>query len=160
MHYGEAPINQAGALAILQATLTRLLDQRCAAEGVSPDSVEYRAKYNLFPAFRAKEKAKTAGQKKKRGVLVSPDGSLTPDVVRRLFAMASMCPYCDRLMVSRDKTLDHLHPISKGGTHTLGNVTVCCYSCNSRKQAMTFDQWLRRLPPGVAARFRTNTRAA
>lgn len=117
------------------------------------DTVEYATKYRTNPAFRAQQKAKTAGQKKKRGVLVSPDGSLTGEVIRRLFATTSVCPYCDRLMQSADKSLDHIHPVSRGGQHTLGNVTVCCKSCNARKRDAEWGVWLQRLPAHIAARF-------
>ncbi|MGW6703600.1 HNH endonuclease [Streptomyces sp. NPDC054956] len=31
-------------------------------------------------------------------------------------------------------TVDHVVPLSKGGSHTLGNVRTACLGCNSRKQ--------------------------
>jgi 5-methylcytosine-specific restriction endonuclease McrA len=156
---GEAPSTVSGARLILKDTLLALLLQRCEDQGLRRDSVQYSVKYNTNPAFRANEKAKTAGQKKKRGVLVSPDGSLTPQVIRRLFATTSTCPYCQKLLSSRGKELDHLTPVSRGGTHTLGNVTVCCKSCNSRKRNKPLVAWLASLPPHIAARF-TRSRAA
>lgn len=152
-HYAEQPSTVDGARLILQALIRKLLVTRCDAEGVRLATIEYRARYANDPAFRAVQKAKTAGQKKKRGVLVSPDGSLTTEVIRRLFATTSMCPYCDRLMQSREKTLDHMEPVSRGGQHVLGNVTVCCHSCNSRKRSIPWARWMDRLPPHIAARF-------
>jgi hypothetical protein len=152
-HSGEAPSTVDGARAILKDTLIALLQQRCEDAGLYRETVEYRAKYRTNPAFRAKEKAKTAGQKKKRGVLVSPDGSLTPQVIRRLFATTSTCPYCQKLMASREKELDHMAPVSRGGQHTIGNVTVCCKSCNCRKRDKPFAVWLGQLPSHIAARF-------
>lgn len=150
---GEAPSTVSGARLILKDTLLALLLQRCEDQGLRRASVQYSAKYKTNAYFRANEKAKTAGQKKKRGVLVSPDGSLTSQVVRRLFATTSTCPYCQKLMVAREKQLDHLTPVSRGGTHTLGNVTVCCKSCNSRKRNKPFAAWLATLPADIADRF-------
>jgi 5-methylcytosine-specific restriction endonuclease McrA len=157
--HGESPSTVDGARAILKHTLITLLQLKCDEAGLLRGTVEYAAKYRTNPAFRAKQKAKTAGQKKKRGVLVSPDGSLTPEVVRRLFATTSMCPYCDRLMRSDDKSLDHMHPVSLGGLHTLGNVTVCCKSCNARKRAAPFAAWMQRMPPHIASRFEVHRAA-
>lgn len=33
-------------------------------------------------------------------------------------------------------------PLHLGGEHSAANVTPCCLSCNSRKQAQPFDEWL------------------
>ena len=140
---------------VLRDTLTALLDSRCKDEGITRDTAVWRWRYQTAPAFRAKEKAKTAGRKATRETTMRRDGTLTPEVVRRLFATSSVCPYCDRLMRSDDKTLDHMVPVSRGGVHGIGNVTVCCYSCNSRKKDMPFDRWLQRIPPHIAARFKT-----
>lgn len=43
------------------------------------------------------------------------------------------CSYCRR--TDRPLTRDHVIPLSKGGTHTAGNVIPACRSCNSRKGA-------------------------
>lgn len=34
---------------------------------------------------------------------------------------------------NRAPELDHIHPLSKGGTHTLDNVACCCRKCNNIK---------------------------
>lgn len=36
-------------------------------------------------------------------------------------------------------TVDHVVPLSKGGQHTMANVQVACYSCNSRKRDTMAD---------------------
>lgn len=152
-HCGETPNTLDGARLVLRDTLTELLKQRCAAEGITVDTAKYRMWYQNDPAFRAKEKAKAAGRKSRRDATMRRDGTLTPDVVRRLFATSSVCPYCDRLMTRDQKTLDHLTPVSHGGVHGLSNVTVCCQSCNSRKYNLPFGEWLKRLPAHIAVRF-------
>ena len=49
------------------------------------------------------------------------------------------CAYCG----SKQKlTIDHVVPLSKGGTHTLGNVLPACHSCNSSKQTKSLQDWL------------------
>ncbi len=40
------------------------------------------------------------------------------------------CQYCS---ATRDLTIDHVIPLSKGGSHTWENVVTACQSCNQRK---------------------------
>lgn len=158
-HYGEMPMTRAGLLLAIRDTLTALLSVRCDEVGITRETAHYRLRYQNDPAFRAKEKAKTAGRKAKRHATMERDGTLTTEVVRRLFAMTSVCAYCDKLMQSREKTLDHMHPVSMGGVHGISNVTVCCASCNARKKDLLFHKWVARLPRHIAARFETRRAA-
>lgn len=41
------------------------------------------------------------------------------------------CVYCRRKMARL--TMDHIIPLSKGGSHTASNIVPACKSCNSRK---------------------------
>lgn len=38
-------------------------------------------------------------------------------------------------------TVDHLIPLSRGGSHGVGNLVAMCGSCNSRKSAKTISEW-------------------
>lgn len=38
-------------------------------------------------------------------------------------------------------TIDHLIPLSRGGSHGVGNLAAMCGSCNSRKSARTIAEW-------------------
>ena len=49
------------------------------------------------------------------------------------------CVYCGRAA----NTMDHILPLSRGGTHTVDNVTPACKSCNSRKRTRTPTEWYR-----------------
>jgi 5-methylcytosine-specific restriction endonuclease McrA len=61
------------------------------------------------------------------------------------------CFYCECVMdfgrYKRGETprhlasIEHVHPISKGGTHTWDNVVLACLDCNLRKNARTLDEW-------------------
>lgn len=43
---------------------------------------------------------------------------------------------------SRDfLTLDHLIPVHRSGTHSIGNLHVLCVPCNSSKNNMTWSEW-------------------
>jgi 5-methylcytosine-specific restriction endonuclease McrA len=143
----------------LRRLLRRLLVERCAAEGICLQTATYRARYKLDPAFRQREIERTWARKARSGVMrtdarstldVHSDGSLTPEVMRRLFADAVSCPYCAVRLTARIKTLDHIIPTSRGGEHSRENVVVCCSSCNTRKHARTPLEWLIADPSAVA----------
>ena len=46
-------------------------------------------------------------------------------------AQGGLCFYClARIRTSVDLTLDHVVPRAHGGTNHVGNLVVCCNSCN------------------------------
>jgi 5-methylcytosine-specific restriction endonuclease McrA len=56
--------------------------------------------------------------------------------LRRLYSQP--CFYCG----SKDQiTADHVIPLARGGTHSLGNLVAACRSCNSQKHAKTITEW-------------------
>jgi 5-methylcytosine-specific restriction endonuclease McrA len=125
----------------LRTLLGKLFEQRCETDGVNPSSVDYRVRYQADPEFRAKEVARRWARKEVERQIPS-DGTLTPQVVRSLFAAATHCPYCTEPVHPRDKTLDHIIPVSRGGLHSSTNVIVACRSCNSIKHARTPGEWM------------------
>jgi 5-methylcytosine-specific restriction endonuclease McrA len=109
---------------------------------LSKDTLDYRARYNLDPVFKAKEITRQAKSDARKTLM--DDGSLTPDVMRSLFSV-KVCPYCGNGMKATDKTLDHIIPRWLGGWHSIRNTLVCCYSCNSRKRAQHPNKWIKRI---------------
>ena len=43
------------------------------------------------------------------------------------------CNGCDNDYLEKDLTLDHIDPVSKGGTNDLSNLQLLCHNCNSIK---------------------------
>lgn len=52
-----------------------------------------------------------------------------------------ICSYCGN-HCDTSYTIDHIDPLSKGGTHTLDNLTIACSSCNSSKNNKPLVLWL------------------
>lgn len=51
---------------------------------------------------------------------------------------ASPCVYCGTLS---GITADHIIPLSRGGRHSIGNLTSACSKCNSSKGSKTITEW-------------------
>jgi hypothetical protein len=49
-----------------------------------------------------------------------------------------LCIYCDKQFATR---WDHLHPVSKGGDSSPGNLVPACGRCDDSKQDRTIDEW-------------------
>jgi len=50
------------------------------------------------------------------------------------------CIYCGK----PSESLDHLHPMSKGGISSTSNCVPCCLSCNGRKSDSEVLSWYRK----------------
>ncbi len=81
-------------------------------------------------AWRAANPEKARAQKLRRRA-VGHIGSA--DVKAVLEASDHVCAYCLR----PGKTIDHVLPVSRGGTNHLANLVVACGSCNSAKRDTT-----------------------
>lgn len=59
--------------------------------------------------------------------------------VQRLFRrFGGSCFYCRTASAT---TVDHVIPLSRGGSNSIGNIVPACLSCNSRKNARTVMEW-------------------
>lgn len=59
------------------------------------------------------------------------------------------CPYCFEKMVeqvgyAKTATIDHVHPISKGGLKEAFNEVVCCSECNTTKGNLTLQEFFKK----------------
>lgn len=60
------------------------------------------------------------------------------------------CSYCGLpLLPFTNFTIDHVHPVSDGGTNEFANLVPCCKNCNSRKHAMPVETFRIRCGGGL-----------
>ncbi len=50
---------------------------------------------------------------------------------------AGVCHYCGKQVGADALTMDHVVPVSRGGTSTKGNVVPACAACNQTKRYLT-----------------------
>ena len=62
-----------------------------------------------------------------------------PSAVRRKVMNEGRCAYCGEDYYPL--TVDHIVPVSQGGTNDRANLTAACWPCNFEKLDMTPDQW-------------------
>lgn len=104
------------------------------------DSVEWQKRNPHLVSMRyAKRKA---GE---RGYRVLPG-----DLIRQIHRQEGQCLYCSVRMTApgRDRPTslqwDHVVPLSRGGTHSIGNLIAACRNCNLSKGRSTVMEWKRR----------------
>lgn len=143
---------------------------RAAAGGGEVERARKRRYYQenrekVLPGIYARRHANPAlisghrPQRAERAEAVS-DGSLTPEVVRQMFAAAKECPYCMGALTWRNRTLDHIQPLIRGGAHSVKNALVCCRPCNSAKNAADISVWLTRVAVRYGEAARQSAEAA
>ena len=61
---------------------------------------------------------------------------ILPKEIEKLYS--SPCCNCGS---NENQSVDHVIPLSRGGTHSIGNLMTLCRSCNSSKHARTLMEW-------------------
>lgn len=58
------------------------------------------------------------------------------------------CAYCGEYLEEKDRTVDHVKPISKGGLDIEENIVVACATCNTNKNDYDLEEFLRLMEEG------------
>ncbi len=83
--------------------------------------------------MEAHPEASVVASQKRRARLEAVENTLTKGEAKLAYRESGgLCTYCGE-PVGNKRSLDHIFPISKGGSNTFENVTVVCVSCNSKK---------------------------
>lgn len=53
-----------------------------------------------------------------------------------------LCFYCKTELTKKNNTLDHRHPLSKGGKNSFINTCASCYKCNQAKADLLEEDFL------------------
>lgn len=126
----------------------------------NPDKVKsYTFKYYYDNREREKQKARRQYQKnkpyyiayakqataKRRAIIAQADGSFSSADIRGLYAeQEGRCFYCGipiYLELSGDVHVDHVIPISRGGSNSVDNLVCACASCNLSKKDKLVSEW-------------------
>jgi 5-methylcytosine-specific restriction endonuclease McrA len=119
---------------------------------------EYNKKYREANKERERERVKawrvanpdkTRSQKQKRLARIKrqSDGSVTTEQILDLLESTTKCVYCSKEITGKNKTVDHMIPLSRGGLNSMRNLAVCCAYCNRYKFNKSYPEWLDCLDP-------------
>jgi hypothetical protein len=92
-----------------------------------------RRTYHIFR--HQQERAKAAGRR-----LPYDLAQLRKKAEREL--STGLCPYCLGALTVANFCCDHEQPISRDGSWSLKNVTICCNVCNQRKGELDGWEWM------------------
>lgn len=76
--------------------------------------------------------------------LQAAGGKISQDIKDLLYEdQGGLCAYCGVDLDSLDHThhIDHVIPLSRGGTNDYDNLVCCCRPCNSSKGGKLLDEW-------------------
>lgn len=89
-------------------------------------------------AWRKSNPASTRTSKRRRAYRELTGTISERDWSRLVARHRGQCAYCGG---SGEMTMDHVVPLSRGGTNTIGNVLPACRSCNSSKHMKLLVEW-------------------
>jgi 5-methylcytosine-specific restriction endonuclease McrA len=77
--------------------------------------------------------------------MANVEGWHTPADLLEMFEQQSgRCVYCE-IELGTKYHVDHIRPISRGGSNWIRNIQLLCARCNRSKWALDHDEYLRRL---------------
>ena len=83
----------------------------------------------------ANPEARRIHQSKRRARRKACAGNFTPAQIRELFAkQREKCVFC-LISIKQSYHIDHIMPLSRGGSNGIGNIQLLCPICNQRKYA-------------------------
>jgi len=89
-----------------------------------------------------KDKVK-ANHNKRRALKNNCEGFFTDEGIALLyFLQDGKCIGCQRQFLNIKYTIDHIFPLSKGGSNWLDNIQLLCGKCNSSKHAKLMQEWI------------------
>lgn len=93
--------------------------------------------YQINPELRIYNRQKS--KRRKARIREQTAHQIKPaQLITRFNLFNNRCAYCEAL---GDLHIEHVVPISKGGTHALGNIVPACKTCNFSKRDKEVEQW-------------------
>ena len=79
---------------------------------------------------------------RRKFAIQASESATTQEVKTWIDAQNPVCSYCAIELSPDQIQLDHVTPLSKGGSHTIDNFAISCRSCNCSKGNKTLDEFI------------------
>lgn len=100
----------------------------------------YRPAYKLTPEQK-KENKRVCNHMQHQARRAAGPAPHRFDVGRMICMQDDRCTYCGT-QLGKNYHIDHMLPVSRGGTNDLDNLQLLCPKCNMQKGAMTHEEFL------------------
>lgn len=106
-------------------------------------------RHDAFQMLAGLREAKKAWDRRQR--VKSAEGHYSEsDILQLLREQQGRCCYCEKkFTASRTYTIDHVIPLSGGGSHWATNLLLACHKCNSLKSDMDVFAFLQLIKAGA-----------
>lgn len=114
--------------------------------GNTPSGGFRRKCRSCMSTYVAQEKGKhpeqaTARSRKRAALLAAAPGAHSEaDIAELRSRLRDCCAYCG-LGLDGKGELDHMTPLSKGGSNSIKNITLACWRCNGEKHSKSVKQY-------------------
>lgn len=123
---------------------------------------KFRKHHEIWLARAARYRKSAAGKASKakyhtkRRMQMKEAGEIDINAVAALFTNTTTCCFCgvplnDVKNHAHQKTLEHLTPLSRGGSNATCNLAISCRTCNAKKYTLTAEEFVVRLREDSAA---------
>ena len=102
---------------------------------------EHLREYRLRRRLADPEPERESCRRRRAACLGSPGNHTLDDIRAQYGRQAGRCFWCHRKVQWRDKHVDHVTPLSKGGSDGPENLVISCAHCNHRKSAKHPMDW-------------------
>lgn len=79
---------------------------------------------------------------RRKFAILSSESATTKEVKAWIDAQKPICAYCSTILLPNQIQLDHITPLSRGGSHTVDNFAISCAFCNSSKNNKTLEEFI------------------
>lgn len=91
--------------------------------------------------YQKTHKEQKRANNRKRRALKKTSGTFTPQQIKQQYQrQKGKCYYCKK-QVGKEYHIEHVIPISRGGSNDISNIVVSCPTCNMRKQGKLPHEW-------------------